>query len=94
MDGYNLRWVGSMVSDCHRTLIQGGIFMYPGMEKKPEGKLRLAYESMPMALIFETCGGKSWDEKGSILNNTIDLKNIHQKIPTYLGNTSEIEKFI
>jgi fructose-1,6-bisphosphatase I len=86
--------LGSKVSDCHRTLIQGGIFMYPGMEKKPEGKLRLAYESMPMALIFETCGGKSWDEKGSILNNTIDLKNIHQKIPTYLGNTSEIEKFI
>ena len=94
MEGYNLRWVGSMVADCHRTLIQGGIFMYPGMESKPDGKLRLAYESMPMALLFETCGGSSWDENGSILKNRIDLSNIHRKIPTYLGNTCEIQKLI
>ena len=64
------------------------------MEKKTKGKLRLAYESMPMALIFETCGGASWDENNSILENKIDLKNIHQKIPTYLGNICEIQKFI
>ena len=94
MEGYNLRWVGSMVADCHRTLIQGGIFMYPGMEKNPEGKLRLAYESMPMALIFEICGGSSWDENGSILKNRVELSNIHKKIPTYLGNTCEIQKLI
>ena len=57
MEGYNLRWVGSMVADCHRTLIQGGIFMYPGMEKKPEGKLRLAYESMPAWHLYLKLGG-------------------------------------
>ena len=89
---YNLRWVGSMVADCHRTLVQGGIFLYPAITSHTSGKLRLAYESMPMALIFETCGGKSWDGIKSILENKIDLKNIHQKIPTYLGTEIEILK--
>ena len=89
---YNLRLVGSMVADCHRTLVQGGIFMYPETNGNPDGKLRLAYESMPMAKIFETCGGKSWDGFKSILENKIDLKNIHQKIPTYLGTEIEILK--
>ena len=89
---YNLRLVGSMVADCHRTLVQGGIFMYPETNGNPDGKLRLVYESMPMALIFETCGGKSWDGFKSILENKIDLKNIHQKIPTYLGTEIEILK--
>ena len=89
---YNMRWVGSMVADCHRTLVQGGIFMYPATVFNTNGKLRLAYESMPMALIFEVCGGESWDGSKSILKNKIDLKNIHQKIPTYLGTENEILK--
>ena len=90
--GYNLRLVGSMVADCHRTLIQGGIFMYPATCNNQNGKLRLVYESLPMAKIFEVCGGKSWDGSKSILENTIDLQNVHQKIPTYLGTKLEIEK--
>ena len=89
---YNMRWVGSMVADCHRTLVQGGIFMYPATTSHTLGKLRLAYESMPMAKIFESCGGESWDGCKSILDNKIDLKNIHQKIPTYLGTEMEILK--
>lgn len=89
---YNLRWVGSMVADCHRTLVQGGIFMYPAITSHTSGKLRLAYESMPMAKIFETCGGESWDGSKSILENKIYLENIHQKIPTYLGTKMEILK--
>ena len=91
---YNMRWIGSMVSDCHRTLIQGGIFMYPPTSFNTNGKLRLAYESMPMAKIFETCGGDSWDGKKSILENKIDLENVHQKIPTYLGTKMEILKLM
>jgi len=87
---YNLRLVGSMVADCHRTLIQGGVFIYPATNGNPDGKLRLAYESMPMALIFETCGGLSLDGYKSILEHKIDLKNIHQKIPTFLGSKEEI----
>ena len=94
IDNYSLRLVGSMVADCHRTLIQGGVFMYPATEKDPKGKLRLAYEVMPFAKIFEICGGASWDGEKSILKNKIDLNNVHQKIPTFLGTKEEIYKFI
>ena len=94
IDNYSLRLVGSMVADCHRTLIQGGVFMYPATEKDPKGKLRLAYEVMPFAKIFELCGGASWDGEKSILKNKIDLNNVHQKIPTFLGTKEEIYKFI
>ena len=80
-----------MVSDCHRTLIKGGIFMYPSMNKC---KIRLAYEAMPFALIFERCGGMSWDEEKSILENKIDLNDIHQKISVFLGTKEEILKLI
>lgn len=91
---YNLRWVGSMVADCHRTLIKGGIFIYPATLKNQNGKLRLAYESLPFAKIFETCGGLSWDGEKSILENKIDLDNVHLQIPTYLGTNKEINKTI
>lgn len=92
INGYNMRLIGSMVADCHRTIIQGGIFMYPATCNNQNGKLRLAYESLPMAKIFEVCGGKSWDGSKSILENKIDLQNIHQKIPTFLGSKFEIDK--
>lgn len=93
MNNYSMRLVGSMVADCHRTLIQGGIFMYPATNKDPKGKLRIAYEVMPFAKIFELCGGASWDGEKSILKNKIDLNNVHKKIPTYLGTKEEIYKF-
>ena len=89
-NNYNTRWIGSMVADAHRTLIQGGIFMYPGNTKNPLGKLRLVYESLPIAKIFDVCGGDSWDGEKNILENEIDLKNIHQKIPTFLGTKKNI----
>lgn len=90
-ENYNTRWVGSMVSDCHRTLIKGGIFMYPSMNKC---KIRLVYEAMPFAFIFEKCGGMSWDEEKSILENKIDVNNIHKKISVFLGTKEEILKLI
>ena len=65
--------------------------MYPATEKDPKGKLRLSYEVMPFAKIFELCGGASWDGEKSILKNKINLNNVHQKIPTFL---EQKKKFI
>jgi fructose-1,6-bisphosphatase I len=56
---YSARYVGSMVADVHRTLLYGGIFMYPGDTRAPDGKLRLLYEVFPMAFIVEQAGGKA-----------------------------------
>jgi hypothetical protein len=57
-NGYSSRYIGSMVADVHRTLLKGGVFMYPPTAKNPEGKLRLMYEGNPMAMIVEQAGGK------------------------------------
>tara|TARA_B110001469_G_scaffold127855_1_gene151225 strand:+ start:4110 stop:5024 length:915 start_codon:yes stop_codon:yes gene_type:complete len=89
---YNHRYIGSMVADCHRTLIQGGIFMYPGNKYKPEGKIRLLYEALPFAKIFSIANGFAYD----ILNqpilekysnkNKINLEDIHISTPIILSS--------
>ncbi len=56
-NGYTSRYIGSMVADIHRTLLKGGVFMYPPTRKNPEGKLRLMYEANPIAMIVEQAGG-------------------------------------
>lgn len=86
---YKLRYVGSLVSDFHRTLLKGGIFMYPGDRKNPNGKLRLAFEANPLAFLVEEAGGKATDGK----NRTLDIAptGIHQKIPLYIGSAREVE---
>lgn len=58
-EGYTARYSGAMVSDIHRVLLQGGVFLYPGTRQKPEGKLRLLYESAPLAYIIEQAGGRA-----------------------------------
>ena len=58
-EGYTARYEGAMVGDIHRILIQGGVFLYPGTEQKPEGKLRLLYESAPLAFLIEQAGGRA-----------------------------------
>jgi fructose-1,6-bisphosphatase I len=55
--GYGARYIGSMVADVHRTLLKGGVFIYPGTKKAPKGKLRLMYECNPMAYVLEQAGG-------------------------------------
>ena len=89
--GYTNRWVGSMVADCHRTLIKGGCFMYPGTHKKKNGKLRLLYEAMPFAFIFKLAGGGSYDGKKSILDKKIDLANVHEYCEVYLGDQQNLD---
>ncbi len=86
---YNTRWIGTMVADCHRTLIQGGVFLYPSTTNNKNGKLRLLYEALPFAKIFHTANGDSWNENTNLLNTTIN--NIHQKIPVYLGTKKQIQ---
>ena len=89
---YSCRWVGSMVTDCHRTLIKGGIFSYPANTKDIDGKIRILYEAYPFAYIFKVAGGLSSNGEKDILN--IDFpQNIHQKTPIYLGSNYEMNIF-
>jgi len=90
---YSLRYVGSMVADVHRTLIYGGIFMYPGDKNSKDGNLRLLYEANPMAMIVENAGGKASTGTQRILD--IVPTSVHQRVPVFLGsydNVTEVEK--
>ncbi|MCX8112709.1 MAG: class 1 fructose-bisphosphatase [Bacteroidia bacterium] len=86
----SLRYVGSLVADFHRNLLKGGLFMYPGTLKKPEGKLRLLYEGYPMAWLTEQAGGKATNGTCSLLDVTPTA--IHQRTPLFLGPASEIDR--
>lgn len=81
---YTERYIGSMVSDVHRNLIKGGIFMYPAIKDKPAGKLRLLYECNPFAFIAEVAGGAATDGTQRILD--IQPTAIHQRTPFYVGS--------
>ena len=87
---YITRYIGSMVADVHRNLLLGGIFLYPGTIKKPNGKLRLLYECKPMAYIAEQAGVKASDGSRRILE--IHPDSIHQRSPFYMGPTKMVEK--
>lgn len=92
---YTQRYIGSMVSDVHRNLIKGGIFMYPSLKDKPEGKLRLLYECNPFAFIIEIAGGIATDGKQRILN--IQPQKVHERTPFYIGSKhmmEELENYI
>ena len=92
---YTQRYIGSMVSDVHRNLIKGGIFMYPAIKDKPAGKLRLLYECNPFAFIVEVAGGKATDGTQRILD--IHPTTVHQRTPFFVGSKlmmEELESFI
>lgn len=86
---YNQRYIGSLVSDFHRTLLKGGIFMYPENKKNPQGKLRLAFEAAPLAYIVENAGGLASTGKQRILDITPD--SIHQRVPLIIGSREDVE---
>jgi fructose-1,6-bisphosphatase I len=81
------RYVGSLVADFHRNLLKGGVFLYPGTIKKPQGKLRLCYEANPMALLMEQAGGAGTDGRQAILD--IVPQELHQRVPLVLGSKTE-----
>jgi len=87
---YTQRYIGSMVADLHRTLIKGGIFMYPGMTDKPQGKLRLMYECNPFAFIIEVAGGKATSGRQRILD--IQPGKLHQRTPLFIGSKCMIDE--
>ena len=87
---YTSRYIGSMVSDIHRNMIKGGIFIYPKSSKAVNGKLRLLYECNPMAYIVEQAGGKASDGFTRIMD--IVPTELHQRAPYFCGSTKMVEK--
>jgi fructose-1,6-bisphosphatase I len=87
---YSHRYIGSMVADMHRTLIKGGIFLYPADKSAPKGKLRLQYECNPMAFLVEAAGGTADHGSGSILD--IVPTELHQRTPIFIGSKIMVAK--
>ncbi|MGB5366429.1 MAG: class 1 fructose-bisphosphatase [Polyangiales bacterium] len=85
---YRLRYIGAMVADLHRTLLRGGVFVYPPDDKNANGKLRLLYEASPMAFLVEAAGGVASDGKNRIL--TIQPKELHQRTPVFMGSPDDV----
>ena len=81
------RYIGALVADVHRTLLTGGIYLYPGEAKKPEGKIRLLYESAPMGYVIEQAGGKASTGTERILD--IQPTAIHQRTPIFIGRRDD-----
>ncbi|MEQ1857589.1 MAG: class 1 fructose-bisphosphatase [Longimicrobiales bacterium] len=87
--GFGSRYIGSFVADIHRTLLQGGIFMYPADSESPKGKLRLLYEAAPMAMIVEQAGGRASDGHRPLMD--IVPQSLHQRTPLYMGSKGFVE---
>lgn len=94
-EGYTARYGGALVGDIHRIFMQGGVFLYPGTVKKPEGKLRLLYESAPLAFLVEQAGGRASTGNQEILDVIPD--KIHARTPLIIGSREDValvESFI
>ncbi|MEL4894200.1 class 1 fructose-bisphosphatase [Crocosphaera sp. Alani8] len=94
-EGYTARYSGALVGDIHRILMQGGVFLYPGTMKNPEGKLRLLYETAPLAFLVEQAGGKASNGVKPILDIVPD--KLHARSPLIIGSNEDVslvESFI
>lgn len=87
---YTSRYIGSLVSDFHRNMIKGGIYIYPTSSKASKGKLRLLYECNPMAFLAEQANGKASDGFGRIME--IQPEELHQRVPFFCGSRKMVEK--
>ena len=85
---YSSRYIGSLVADFHRTLLKGGIFLYPPTQSHPKGKLRLLYEANPMAFLAEQAGGSGISGYGRILD--IAPESLHQRTPLIVGSREDV----
>ena len=88
--GHTFRYVGSMVADVHRTLIKGGIFIYPATTSAPNGKLRLLYECNPLSFIIEQAGGRATNGTQRILE--LEASELHQRTPIYMGSPNMVNR--
>ncbi len=84
------RYIGSMVADFHRNLLAGGVFLYPGDLKRPQGKLRLLYEASPLAFLAEQAGGYASTGHKRILD--IQPVELHQRVPVFLGDKNLVKR--
>ncbi|WP_071517518.1 class 1 fructose-bisphosphatase [Geitlerinema sp. PCC 9228] len=94
-EGYTARYSGALVSDFHRILYQGGVFLYPGTVKKPQGKLRLLYETAPLAFLVEQAGGRASTGETEILD--VVPEKLHERTPLIIGskeNVALVESFV
>ena len=92
---YQARYVGSMVADIHRTLLYGGIFIYPGDRRNAKGKLRLVYECNPVSFIVEQAGGRATNGSQRILE--LKPESLHERTPIFIGSKEDVllvEKFM
>jgi fructose-1,6-bisphosphatase I len=87
---YTSRYIGSLVSDIHRNIIKGGIYIYPTSSKAPKGKLRLLYECNPIAFIAEQAGGKASDGYNRIME--LEPTELHQRVPFFCGSFNMVSK--
>jgi fructose-1,6-bisphosphatase I len=85
---YSGRYVGSLVADFHRTLLKGGIFLYPADPKNTNGKLRLMYEASPLAMVIEQAGGRASNGTQPILD--IAPTSLHQRVPLLIGSAEDV----
>jgi fructose-1,6-bisphosphatase I len=88
-EGYSARYGGALVGDFHRILMQGGVFLYPGTAKKPQGKLRLLYETAPLAFLIEQAGGRA----STGTENLMDVvpTKLHERTPLVIGSTEDVD---
>ena len=86
---YSLRYTGCLVADVHRVLLKGGLYLYPGEVKKPEGKLRLMYEAAPLTFVIEQAGGIG--STGFERIQMIQPKTPHQRVPLVIGSREDVE---
>lgn len=87
---FTARYVGSMIADFHRNLLQGGIYLYPATDKQPNGKLRLLYECIPLAFIAEQAGGLASTGKENVLD--VQPASRHERSPLIIGSKKMVEK--
>ena len=86
---FSARYIGSMVADLHRTLLYGGLFMYPADAENPKGKLRLLYEACPMAMVIEQAGGRATDGRQDLLD--VEPEDLHQRTPVFMGSREHVD---
>ena len=87
---YTSRYIGSLVSDFHRNMLKGGIYIYPSTSQSPKGKLRLLYECNPLAYLAEQAGGKCSDGFKRIME--IEPTELHQRVPFFCGSAGMVTK--